>query len=129
VRFSIDLRHPDSQRLCHLGDGILAVCEAQAGPCRVTVTELSSAQSLELPASIRQLLNAWADDLQISHMDVLSAAGHDARYLHEVCPTGMIFVPCEGGQPQRGRVGHGVRPRFGSPRADAGARGPDPVIR
>jgi N-carbamoyl-L-amino-acid hydrolase len=97
VRFSIDLRHPDSQRLCHLGDGILAVCEAQAGPCRVTVTELSNAQSLEFPASIRQLLSACANDLQISHMDILSAAGHDARYLHEVCPTGMIFVPCKGG--------------------------------
>ena len=30
-------------------------------------------------------------------MDIYSAAGHDARQLHYVCPTGMIFIPCRGG--------------------------------
>jgi N-carbamoyl-L-amino-acid hydrolase len=30
-------------------------------------------------------------------MDVYSAAGHDARQLHYVCPAGMIFVPCRSG--------------------------------
>jgi N-carbamoyl-L-amino-acid hydrolase len=30
-------------------------------------------------------------------MDILSSAGHDARYLHAICPTGMIFVPCRAG--------------------------------
>lgn len=30
-------------------------------------------------------------------MDVYSAAGHDARQPHYVCPAGMIFVPCRGG--------------------------------
>ncbi|MGQ0653645.1 MAG: M20/M25/M40 family metallo-hydrolase [Betaproteobacteria bacterium] len=25
------------------------------------------------------------------------AAGLDARYLHGVCPSGMIFVPCKDG--------------------------------
>jgi N-carbamoyl-L-amino-acid hydrolase len=27
-------------------------------------------------------------------MRLLSAAGHDARYLNDHCETGMIFVPC-----------------------------------
>ena len=26
-----------------------------------------------------------------------SAAGHDARYLHAICPTAMIFVPSRDG--------------------------------
>jgi N-carbamoyl-L-amino-acid hydrolase len=30
-------------------------------------------------------------------MDIPSGAGHDARYLHYLCPTGMIFIPCKGG--------------------------------
>ena len=30
-------------------------------------------------------------------MDILSSAGHDARYLHGICPSGMIFVPCRAG--------------------------------
>ena len=26
-----------------------------------------------------------------------SGAGHDARYLADFCPTGMLFIPCEKG--------------------------------
>ncbi len=33
----------------------------------------------------------------IAHQDIYSAAGHDARQLHYVCPAGMIFVPCRDG--------------------------------
>jgi N-carbamoyl-L-amino-acid hydrolase len=28
---------------------------------------------------------------------MISGAGHDVMYLAQVTPTGMIFVPCEGG--------------------------------
>jgi beta-ureidopropionase / N-carbamoyl-L-amino-acid hydrolase len=30
-------------------------------------------------------------------MEISSGAGHDARYLHYVCPTAMIFIPCKDG--------------------------------
>jgi beta-ureidopropionase / N-carbamoyl-L-amino-acid hydrolase len=30
-------------------------------------------------------------------MRILSGAGHDAMHLATICPTGMIFVPCENG--------------------------------
>ena len=32
-----------------------------------------------------------------SHRDIVSGAGHDAVYVADVAPTGMIFVPCEDG--------------------------------
>ncbi|HYB57591.1 MAG TPA: M20/M25/M40 family metallo-hydrolase, partial [Alphaproteobacteria bacterium] len=35
--------------------------------------------------------------LGYAHRDIISGAGHDACYLSRVAPTGMIFVPCEGG--------------------------------
>ena len=35
--------------------------------------------------------------LGLSHMDIVSGAGHDAVYLAKIAPTAMIFVPCEGG--------------------------------
>jgi N-carbamoyl-L-amino-acid hydrolase len=35
--------------------------------------------------------------LGLSHMDIVSGAGHDAIFLAELGPAGMIFVPCEGG--------------------------------
>ena len=32
-----------------------------------------------------------------SHMDIISGAGHDAVYIADMAPVGMIFVPCEDG--------------------------------
>jgi N-carbamoyl-L-amino-acid hydrolase len=53
--------------------------------------------SLEFPPAMRQLIGACAERVGVRSMEILSAAGHDARYLHTVCPTGMIFVPCKDG--------------------------------
>jgi beta-ureidopropionase / N-carbamoyl-L-amino-acid hydrolase len=97
VVFSIDLRHPDSAVLQSLGDRIPEICAAQAGPCEVQSEELTTAMSLEFPPAMRQLIGACAERVGVRSMEILSTAGHDARYLHTVCPTGMIFVPCKDG--------------------------------
>jgi beta-ureidopropionase / N-carbamoyl-L-amino-acid hydrolase len=97
VVFSIDLRHPEAEKLRDIGDGIPTICRASVGRCEVTVTELLHERPLEFPRSIRQTVRSISSDLGISCMDIASGAGHDARYLHYVCPTGMIFIPCKGG--------------------------------
>ncbi|EJN08704.1 M20 family metallo-hydrolase [Herbaspirillum sp. YR522] len=94
VTFSIDLRHPVSAVLRELGDAIAPICQQYAGVCEVTVKELSTAMSLEFPEAMRERIRAAARKLGVSHQDILSAAGHDARYLHEVCPSAMIFIAC-----------------------------------
>ena len=38
-----------------------------------------------------------ANGLGLSNMDIVSGAGHDAIFVAELGPAGMIFVPCEGG--------------------------------
>ncbi|AET92678.1 allantoate amidohydrolase [Burkholderia sp. YI23] len=93
VDFSIDLRHPDSNVLQALGDKIQPICEVHAGVCAVHVTELSKAMSLDFPEPMRALIRDAASGLDLRHRDILSTAGHDARYLHYVCPSAMIFVP------------------------------------
>jgi beta-ureidopropionase / N-carbamoyl-L-amino-acid hydrolase len=95
--FSIDLRHVDSSRLTSLGDRIQAICAANAGPCNVDVVELTTAMSLAFPGSMTELIRRSADALGTPARDILSCAGHDARFLHAICPAGMIFVPCKAG--------------------------------
>ncbi len=97
VRFSIDLRHPDSSVLIRLGDEVEAICRQHALPCAVQVLELSTAMSLEFPRRVRDIIRQAANEQAIATLDIPSAAGHDARYLHAVCPSGMIFVPCKDG--------------------------------
>lgn len=97
VSFSIDLRHPDSAQLRRLSALIEPACETHAVPCAVSVTCLSAVDSLQFPESMRARIRFVADRLGVRHRDLLSAAGHDARYLHPLCPSAMIFVPCRGG--------------------------------
>ncbi len=95
--FSIDLRHPEEAPLRALGDQVPEICAGNARPCSVKVEELVTAMPLEFPVTMREAIAAAAKRVGLRAMDLLSAAGHDARYLHGVCPAGMIFVPCKDG--------------------------------
>lgn len=116
VTFSIDLRHPDSAVLRELGDAIEGICRSNVGVCEVLVKELSTAMSLEFPDAMRGLIRSAADKLGVTWQDILSTAGHDARYLHEVCPSAMIFIPCHLG------ITHNEAELITSADAAAGAR-------
>jgi N-carbamoyl-L-amino-acid hydrolase len=95
--FSIDLRHVDSGLLTSLGNRVAAICAEHAGLCTVDVAELTSAMSLEFPPAITGLIRERALALGIPTLDIFSSAGHDARFMHAICPSGMIFVPCKDG--------------------------------
>ena len=97
VAFSIDLRHCDAVLLGRLGDSVSSICEGQRARCELTVTELINAPPLDFPPPVRLLIAQCARELCIDAIDIYSAAGHDARHLHAVCPAGMIFVPCRDG--------------------------------
>ena len=116
VTFSIDLRHGDADTVRTLGDNIASVCAAAKGRCDVEVTELLYDVPLEFPAALRKTLMDTAARLDIPHLELPSPAGHDARYLHYVCPTGMIFVPCKDG------ISHNEAESITPADAQAGAR-------
>ncbi|MGI9335430.1 MAG: M20 family metallo-hydrolase [Gammaproteobacteria bacterium] len=101
THFSIDLRHPNAETLARLGDRIAPICSENKGRCEVEVRELSHDPPLDFPDAMQDVIRESAQRLGIPHMDLPSAAGHDARHLHYVCPTGMIFVPCAGGVSHR----------------------------
>jgi beta-ureidopropionase / N-carbamoyl-L-amino-acid hydrolase len=97
VVFSVDVRHPDAATLRRIGDSIPSLCRNSAGRCEATAVELLHEPPLEFPASIRGTIRSISSALGIPWMDIASGAGHDARYLHNICPTGMIFIPCKNG--------------------------------
>ena len=59
----------------------------------VAVITVNSPPVNALSNAVRQ----GAQQLGLSHMDIVSGAGHDAIFIAELGPAGMIFVPCEGG--------------------------------
>lgn len=94
VVFSIDLRHPDTEKLHRLAALIPKICRSHATPCDVHIEQLSCAESTIFDPSIRTIIEQTANHLGISHRQLISAAGHDARYAAMMAPAGMIFIPC-----------------------------------
>ena len=97
VRFSIDFRHPDDGLRAHLGDRIRPLCEALAGPCDVRIQEPQAAASVDFRGAAVDAVRRAVEIVGAPHMDLYSGAGHDARNMARLCPSAMVFVPCEKG--------------------------------
>ena len=97
VFFTIDFRHPDPAVLSRLGDRIEAVCREHARGCAVTVTPTFDAPPTRFARDIVASVGGAAARLGLPHMEIFSGAFHDAKFIAEIAPTGMIFVPCERG--------------------------------
>lgn len=95
--FSIDVRQRDNAVLENLRRVIPETLHGERGPCEVEVSEIAHAESVVFDNAVRELLTVAAEQLGIPSMPIYSAAGHDARHLSYVCPTGMLFVPCRAG--------------------------------
>ena len=95
--FSIDLRHPDNDVLGRLAHAVAPICERESGACKVELKEIARADSLSFPEAMVTRVESAARNLGLEAKRMPSLAGHDARQLHQVCPTGMIFVPCKDG--------------------------------
>jgi N-carbamoyl-L-amino-acid hydrolase len=97
VHFSIDLRHDNADVIERLGNTIPGVCEANRGRCEIAIRQLLYDAPLQFPEEMCSRIARTAQRLRIPHLRLQSPAGHDARYLHYFCPTGMIFIPCKDG--------------------------------
>jgi len=97
VIFSIDLRHPSNEVLDAAGARVVALCDRHAPPCAVVVRPLVDAPSNDFDFGLREQIEQAARHQNVPAMDILSAAGHDARHLAKVCPAAMIFIPCRDG--------------------------------
>ena len=61
-------------------------------------------------------VTAIAHRLDLPHMEIVSGATHDAKFMAGRCPSGMIFIPCREG------VSHSEEEDATSEHVTAGAR-------
>jgi N-carbamoyl-L-amino-acid hydrolase len=95
--FTIDFRHPVQETIDRLTAQIEPICHAHARGCQVIVTQISRVSPVHFGSEMVDSLRQHAVHLNLPHMDIFSGAGHDAMHLASVCPTGMLFIPCEKG--------------------------------
>ena len=99
VELSVDLRHLEVDVLEAMSQSLkdkIAELEDVNG-VSISLTPTADFPPLNFAQPCVSAVRNAADQLGYSHMDIVSGAGHDAIFLAEVAPAGMIFVPCEGG--------------------------------
>jgi len=99
VTFSVDLRNLTDAGLDRMEAALRSRFGQIAQQTRVAVElrQVVQFNACHFDADCVASVRGAAAQLGLAHMDVVSGAGHDAVYVAEVAPTGMIFVPCKDG--------------------------------
>jgi len=99
VIFTVDIRSPDQTKLDLMRGEVERAAHAVA-------TELGLGCSIEpvghfdpvtFDPGLVNIVRQSAEKLGLSHMDIISGAGHDACWINRVAPTVMVMCPCVGG--------------------------------
>ncbi len=99
VRMTLDFRHLQPAQLDSMIEEVRGVIEATCAKHGLSfeLTPTADFPPLYFDQGCVDAVRGAALGLGLSHMDIVSGAGHDAIFLAELGPAGMIFVPCEGG--------------------------------
>jgi len=99
VDLTIDVRHWEPEKLDALASAVTVRVETIAKSMGIAaeLTPTADFPPLHFDPDCVSLVREAAKRLGFSHRDIVSGAGHDATFIAEVAPTGMIFVPCENG--------------------------------
>lgn len=98
--FSLDFRHPDRNLF---EEGKRAVEELVRGIALKhglswELEQVANALPITFPLSMVQMVERHARKSGYSLAPMVSGAGHDAQFMHRMCPSAMIFVPSRGGK-------------------------------
>ena len=99
VKFSIDLRNSTDALVDQMADEVKAFAASLSGQTGldVKIELVSSYPAQAFHEDCKNAVAKAAAKLGYSNMPVVSGAGHDAVYMAQLAPTGMIFIPCKDG--------------------------------
>jgi N-carbamoyl-L-amino-acid hydrolase len=117
VNFSLDLRCPEDAALLALETKLRAACAevAERMGLALEFEDIWFSPATVFTPTVVEAVERSARTLGYSARRIVSGAGHDAKYLADLCPTGMIFIPCKGG------VSHNEAERIEPEQAERGA--------
>jgi N-carbamoyl-L-amino-acid hydrolase len=97
VLFSVDIRHPDLATIMRLGAAVEPAVRGAVKNCTFRITSTLHDDPCAFDPAVVDCVESAAQALDLPCRRMPSGASHDAMYMARVCPTGMIFVPCEKG--------------------------------
>ena len=117
VRLTVDMRHPDDDRLDAMERQLRSVVDQESGRVGVEsrVERIWKSEPVVFDGGCIAAVRAAAAALDYPAIEIVSGAGHDSVYLSGITPTGMIFVPCRDG------ISHNEAESIEPEQAEAGA--------
>ena len=99
VFFTVDIRHPENGILEKINQDLKNLVNVISNEEKLKndFTNIWKTPSIKFNEDCISIVRNSAKTLGYSYCDIVSGAGHDACHLSHVTPTGMIFIPCEGG--------------------------------
>jgi len=99
VKFSIDLRNATDALVDQMADEVKAFAASLSAKTGlgIQIDLVSSYPAQAFHDDCKGAVAQAAQQLGYSNMPVVSGAGHDAVYMAQLAPTGMIFIPCKDG--------------------------------
>ena len=99
VRFTLDYRHPDTDALGRMTQGIdeAAASIGTARSVAIGIERIWNKAPIAFDERICGAVQKSAAELGLSNRTITSGPGHDAVLTASVVPTAMIFVPCKDG--------------------------------
>ncbi|PPC76001.1 Zn-dependent hydrolase [Pokkaliibacter plantistimulans] len=98
VEMTIDFRHLDDADLNAMVSALKGVLSKLEGDgLTVELTPTADFPVCNFNKDCIEAVRIGAEAIKMPYMEIVSGAGHDAIFLAEVAPAGMIFVPCENG--------------------------------
>mgnify|MGYP001813843929 FL=1 len=99
LTISLDYRHPDAAVLDEVDGEIRTIMETECLAIGIEgrIDEIWYMPPVTFASQCIDVIQKTTDTLGYRSMKMISGAGHDAMYLSNITPTGMIFVPCKGG--------------------------------
>ena len=97
VKFSADLRNPDPDVLKGMDDQLQNFCVQLAEKRNIDIDVDPFWYFAPVKFSASENVKIAAQKLGYSHMDIYAGAGHDACYMADIVPSGMVFTPCKDG--------------------------------
>jgi len=97
INMTVDFRAGDDATLTSMDEALRRDCAQLTEGISAQVQQVVYFPPQPFDPELIDDLRASARDLNLSAMDVVSGAGHDAVYLARIAPSAMIFVPCKDG--------------------------------
>lgn len=95
AELTVDLRNPDDAQMARaeraLANFLRGLEESLPG-LSLTVRRMAKTAYVPFDEGVQKTIAQAADDHGLTHLSLLSGAGHDAQEIAALCPTAMIFV-------------------------------------